>query len=161
MSWWNRTSTTANCPSRQVLDRIGDTWSVLVVASLAQGPRRYTELAQRIDGISPKMLTQTLRGLERDGLITRTVHAGVPPRVDYAAHRARAQPAASWSGRWRAGPQTHMDDVLAARAAYDGGQAYKGEIDRDVVAGRPRSVHAWKNSWWPKTVGHGLGRRSA
>src|SRR3954454_6726245 len=73
----------AKCPSRQVLDRIGDTWSVLVVASLAQGPRRYTALAQRIDGISPKMLTQTLRGLERDGLMTRTVHACVPPRVDY------------------------------------------------------------------------------
>ena len=73
-----------DCPSRQVLDRIGDTWSVLIVGSLADGPRRYTELAARIDGISPKMLTQTLRGLERDGMISRTVYPVVPPRVDYA-----------------------------------------------------------------------------
>ena len=74
----------SGCPSREVLDRIGDTWSVLVVGALAGGPRRYSELAARIQGISPKMLTQTLRGLERDGMISRTVFPVVPPRVDYA-----------------------------------------------------------------------------
>ena len=73
-----------DCPSRQLLDRIGDAWSVLIVASLADGAMRYTELAHRISGISPKMLTQTLRALERDGLVTRTVYPVVPPRVDYA-----------------------------------------------------------------------------
>ncbi len=76
-----------NCGSRQVLDRIGDRWSVLVVLTLADGPRRYGELAERVDGVSQKMLTQTLRGLERDGLVTRTVHATVPPRVDYELTR--------------------------------------------------------------------------
>ena len=72
-----------DCPSRQVLDRIGDTWSVLIVGALDGGPRRYSDLAARIGGISPKMLTQTLRGLERDGMISRTVFAEVPPRVEY------------------------------------------------------------------------------
>jgi DNA-binding HxlR family transcriptional regulator len=73
----------ADCPSRQVLDRIGDKWTVLVVIALTDGPLRYSELATRIERVSQKMLTQTLRGLERDGLVTRTVQAGVPPRVDY------------------------------------------------------------------------------
>src|ERR1700709_1920422 len=73
----------ADCPSRQVLDRIGDKWTVLIVIALADGPQRYSELAGRIQRVSQKMLTQTLRGLERDGMLTRTVHASVPPRVDY------------------------------------------------------------------------------
>lgn len=67
-----------------VLARIGDKWTVLVVILLADGPLRFTELKRRIGGISQRMLTLTLRGLERDGLVTRTVFATVPPRVDYA-----------------------------------------------------------------------------
>lgn len=107
-----------DCPSRQVLDRIGDTWSLLIIGSLADGSRRYTELAQRIDGVSPKMLTQTLRGLERDGLVIRTVHAVVPPRVDYeltALGRSLLDLVAGleiWA-------ETNMDEVLRARSAYD------------------------------------------
>lgn len=108
----------ANCPSRQVLDRIGDRWSVLVILTLADGTRRYGELAAAIEGVSQKMLTQTLRGLERDGLVTRTVHAQVPPRVDYALTEL---------GRSLLGVVTaltawatsHIDDVAAARSAYD------------------------------------------
>jgi DNA-binding HxlR family transcriptional regulator len=73
----------ANCPTRTVLDRIGDRWTTLVVLLLAERPRRFSELGRLIAGISQKMLTQTLRGLERDGLATRTVHAEVPPRVVY------------------------------------------------------------------------------
>lgn len=73
----------AGCPSRRVLDRIGDRWTVLVVGALSDGPRRFTEVRRAVDGISQKMLTQTLRGLERDGLVTRTVYAEVPPRVEY------------------------------------------------------------------------------
>jgi DNA-binding HxlR family transcriptional regulator len=107
-----------NCPSRQVLDRIGDTWSVLVVISLAQGPRRYTELAKRIDGVSPKMLTQTLRALERDGLISRTVHAVVPPRVDYALTKLGVS-LLDLVGALESWAQTHMADVMAARSNYD------------------------------------------
>lgn len=67
-----------------MLVRVGDKWSVLVIAFLGQRGRRFTELLRDIDGISQRMLTVTLRGLERDGLVTRTVHAVVPPRVDYA-----------------------------------------------------------------------------
>jgi DNA-binding HxlR family transcriptional regulator len=107
-----------NCPSRQVLDRIGDTWSVLVVTMLADGPRRYTELARKIEGVSPKMLTQTLRGLERDGLITRTVYPVVPPRVDYALTDLGGSLLGLVSAleRWA---EEHIDEVAAARSAYD------------------------------------------
>ena len=107
-----------NCPSRQVLDRIGDTWSVLIVTLLAGGPERYTTLQRQIEGISPKMLTQTLRALERDGLITRTVQAVVPPRVDYEltplgeSLLGLVEALEKWA-------VNHMDDVLAARATYD------------------------------------------
>jgi DNA-binding HxlR family transcriptional regulator len=107
-----------DCPSRQVLDRIGDTWSVLVVMLLAHGPLRYTELAKQIEGISPKMLTQTLRGLERDGLISRTVHAVVPPRVDYELTKLGLS-LLDLVGALQNWAQTHIDDVVAARAAYD------------------------------------------
>ena len=74
----------ASCRVRAVLDRIGDKWAIYVVDRLGGGPRRFSELLRGIDGITARMLTVTLRGLERDGLLTRTVHAAVPPRVDYA-----------------------------------------------------------------------------
>ncbi|MGE3448758.1 MAG: winged helix-turn-helix transcriptional regulator [Microbacteriaceae bacterium] len=73
----------ADCPSRRLLDRIGDRWTVLIVGALDDGPQRFSALAASVDGISQKMLTQTLRSLERDGLITRTVYPEVPPRVEY------------------------------------------------------------------------------
>ena len=107
-----------DCPSRQVLDRIGDTWSVLIVGSLADGPRRYTSLARRIEGVSPKMLTQTLRGLERDGLLTRTVHPVVPPRVDYELTKL-GRSLLDLVGALESWAETHMDEVFAARAGYD------------------------------------------
>ncbi len=69
---------------RSVLDRVGDKWSVLILGMLSGGPQRFTELLHGIDGISQRMLTLNLRQLERDGLVSRTVHAVVPPRVDYA-----------------------------------------------------------------------------
>src|SRR5579863_2172468 len=72
------------CPVREVLDRVGDKWSLLVVGMLSRGPHRFSELRRSIDGISQRMLTLTLRGLERDGLVTRTVTPSIPPRVDYA-----------------------------------------------------------------------------
>lgn len=71
------------CPTRRVLDMIADRWSVLVLGLLAHGPMRFSELKRRIGGISQKMLTQTLRELERSGIVTRTVYAEVPPRVEY------------------------------------------------------------------------------
>lgn len=108
----------AGCPSRQVLDRIGDRWTVLVVGSLSQGPLRFSELARRIEGISQKMLTQTLRGLERDGLVVRTVHPEVPPRVEYELTRVGAtliEPLDALDA-WA---REHLPVIEAARAAYD------------------------------------------
>jgi DNA-binding HxlR family transcriptional regulator len=72
-----------NCPTRQVLDRIGDRWTVLVVLTLLDTTLRFTELRRAIPGVTPKALTATLRGLERDGLVERRVFAEVPPRVEY------------------------------------------------------------------------------
>lgn len=70
-------------PATEILARVGDKWSVLVVMLLGGGPRRFNEIRRMIDGISQRMLTLTLRGLERDGLVTRTVFPTIPPRVDY------------------------------------------------------------------------------
>ncbi|MCG6038325.1 helix-turn-helix transcriptional regulator [Acinetobacter baumannii] len=70
--------------TREILDRIGDKWSLYIIASLAKGTMRFNELRRGIDGISQRMLTLTLRGLERDGLVTRTIYPTIPPRVDYA-----------------------------------------------------------------------------
>ncbi|PZQ84202.1 MAG: transcriptional regulator [Ancylobacter novellus] len=72
------------CPTRDVLDRIGDRWSVLVLSELEDGARRFTVLKRAIPDISQRMLAQTLRHLEADGLVTRTVFPTIPPRVDYA-----------------------------------------------------------------------------
>jgi len=77
----------AQCPSRLVLDRIADKWTALIIQILAKGTMRYAALQREIGGISQKMLTQTLRSLERDGLVQRTVHPVVPPKVEYALTR--------------------------------------------------------------------------
>ncbi len=73
----------ALCSTRVVLDRIGDKWTALIIGVLEDGPRRFTDIRITVDGVTPKVLTQTLQGLERDGLLTRTVYAEVPPRVEY------------------------------------------------------------------------------
>jgi len=73
-----------NCPVRDVLDRIGDKWSTLLVLTLAERPHRFGELRRAVFDISQRMLTQTLRELQRDGLITRKVHPTTPPSVEYA-----------------------------------------------------------------------------
>jgi DNA-binding HxlR family transcriptional regulator len=73
-----------NCPTRVILDRIGDKWTVLAVLLLRNGPLRFTELRTGIGSVAPKVLTQTLRRLERDGLVTREIFAEVPPRVVYS-----------------------------------------------------------------------------
>jgi DNA-binding HxlR family transcriptional regulator len=108
----------ATCPSRMVLDRIGDRWTVLVVGALSTGPMRFGELARRVEGVSQKMLTQTLRGLERDGLVTRTVHAQVPPRVDYeltSAGRTLIVPLAALDA-WAC---AHLPAIRESRRRYD------------------------------------------
>lgn len=108
----------AECPSRQLLDSISDKWVALVIAALGDGPARYSELARHLAGISQKMLTQTLRTLERDGLVAREVTPSVPVRVDYEltplGHDLHGlmQQVKDWA-------EAHMDEVLAARAAHD------------------------------------------
>jgi DNA-binding HxlR family transcriptional regulator len=108
----------AQCPSRQLLDRISDKWVTLVLAALQAGPRRYSELSRTIAGVSQKMLTQTLRSLERDGLVTRTVTATVPVTVSYELTDLGRSLQAVMVGLkdWA---ESNMDDVLAARASYD------------------------------------------
>lgn len=109
----------AECPSRQLLDLVTSKWVCLVLAALADGPRRHSELRRDIAGVSQKMLTQTLRDLERDGLVTREVTPSVPVRVDYALTdlgeglRQVIQPLKSWA-------EDNMDVVLANRAAAGG-----------------------------------------
>jgi len=108
----------AECPSRQVLARISDKWVTLILVALADGPRRYSDLGRIIAGVSQKMLTQTLRTLERDGLISRTVTAGVPARVDYQLTRLgeSLMPAVNAVKAWA---ETHIGQIEASRAAYD------------------------------------------
>jgi DNA-binding HxlR family transcriptional regulator len=121
----------AACPSRQLLDRISDKWVALVLCALGGGstgpgleasggprPLRYSELARAMAGVSPKMLTQTLRSLERDGLVARTVTPTVPVTVTYEVTglglslHTMVRGVKSWA-------ESHMDDVLAARAEHD------------------------------------------
>ena len=107
-----------NCPMRELLDRIGDTWTLLIVLNLGAGKHRFSELKRRVSGISQRMLTQTLRHLERDGMLTRAVFPTNPPSVEYEltdlgfsmldAIRALIE--------WTAASQT---EISAARQAYD------------------------------------------
>ena len=108
----------AECPSRQVLDAISDKWVTLVLSGLADGPRRYSDLSRRIAGVSQKMLTQTLRRLERDGLLTRTITPAVPVRVDYqlTALGQTILPVVAAIKQWS---EAHIDDIHAARTIYD------------------------------------------
>ena len=109
----------ASCRVRSVLDRIGDKWAIYVVDRLGGGPRRFSELLRGIDGITARMLTVTLRGLERDGILTRTVHAAAPPRVDYAL-TPLGETLLSAIGQLVAWADSHLPEIEAARAAYDG-----------------------------------------
>jgi DNA-binding HxlR family transcriptional regulator len=108
----------ADCPTRGTLDRIGGKWSVLVINLLRHRTMRFAELQRAIEGISQKMLTQTLRGLERDGLVERTVYPEVPPRVEYrltSMGRTLIGPISSVV-RWT---ERHMEEVELAQSRYD------------------------------------------
>ena len=114
--------TREDCEVRQILDRIADKWSLLVIALLEHRRLRFTELRREIDGVSQRMLTVTLRQLERDGLVHRTVHPVVPPRVDYeltplgASLHETVQALVSWT-------DSHQREIAAARSAYDAKEA--------------------------------------
>jgi DNA-binding HxlR family transcriptional regulator len=103
---------------REVLNRVGDKWSVLIVQLLADGPKRFSELRRTIEGISQRMLTLTLKGLERDGLVTRTVYPTIPPRVEYQLTdlgrtlRKPIQSLAKWA-------QENRERIQQSRDRYD------------------------------------------
>jgi DNA-binding HxlR family transcriptional regulator len=107
-----------DCPTRLVLDRIGAKWTVLVVLLLSDGPMRFSELRGHLGRVAPKVLTQTLRRMERDGLVTREIFAEVPPRVEYALTglgSSLIEPIAA-IGDWA---EVNVDRITAAQAAYD------------------------------------------
>lgn len=108
----------AECPTRQLLESLTDKWLGLVLCALADGAKRHGELARRIAGVSQKMLTQTLRTLERDGLVTRSVTPSVPVRVDYALTPLGRDllPVMVAIKTWA---ESHMDEIDAARESYD------------------------------------------
>ena len=101
-----------------VLARVGDKWSVLIIVLLGNGPKRFNEIKRMIGGISQRMLTLTLRGLERDGLVKRTQFPTIPPRVDYELTQLgrslwdAVEPLAAWA-------QGHVKHIARARAAFD------------------------------------------
>ncbi|MFI6490518.1 winged helix-turn-helix transcriptional regulator [Streptomyces sp. NPDC050564] len=107
-----------SCPTNQLLDRISDKWVSLIVSALAEGSMRYSDLGRKIAGVSPKMLTQTLRSLERDGIVSRTVTPSVPVRVDYELTplgmnlSCLLTAVKDWAER-------HIEEVNEARDRYD------------------------------------------
>jgi DNA-binding HxlR family transcriptional regulator len=117
-----------DCPSRVIFQRIGDKWASLIIQVLADGPVRFTALKNMIN-TTAKVLTQSLRALERDGLVTRTVHPTVPPRVDYEltdTGRSLLVPLA----QLRAWAESHVPEILKARDEYDDSR------DEELLAGR-------------------------
>ncbi|OLF13417.1 winged helix-turn-helix transcriptional regulator [Actinophytocola xanthii] len=107
-----------NCPCRGVLDLLANKWTALAIGALEDGPRRFGELRRKLEGVSQKMLTQTLRELERDGLVSRTVYPVVPLRVDYALTelgRSVAEPLSAIR-RWS---EENIGHVQRARAEYE------------------------------------------
>jgi len=117
-----------------ILQRIGDKWSVLIIQRLGEGPRRFNEIKRIIGGISQRMLTLTLRNLERDGLVSRTVTPSVPPRVDYALTelgRDLLVPVSAL-GQWAL---QHTPCIEAARARFDASEAAETPQQDRVSAG--------------------------
>ena len=108
----------SECPGRQVLDRIGDKWTALLLRALSEEPQRYSDLLRRLAGISQKMLTQALRGMERDGLLTRQVTPSVPVRVDYELTDLGRSllPVVDVVSAWAS---EHIEEVKVARERYD------------------------------------------
>ncbi len=113
-----------NCPTRMVLDRIADKWAVLVLGLLGGGPVRFNQLRRQIGGISQKMLSQTLKSLERDGLVSRKITPTVPVTVEYAV-TPLGRTLSATVDNLRIWAESHMDQVLEAQQAYDANGSIK------------------------------------
>ena len=107
-----------SCPTRQVLDCIADKWAALVVGLLLGGTRRFGEMRKAIEGVSQKMLTQTLRNLERDGIVSRRLYATVPPKVEYSLTPLGLS-LARIVDDLRVWSESNIEVVLASQQAYD------------------------------------------
>lgn len=107
-----------HCPTRMVLNRIADKWTVLIVGALEDKTKRFGELRREIGGVSQKMLTQTLRQLERDGVVVRTIYASVPPKVEYSLTEL-GRTLVRMLGAIREWSENNIEDVLIARVSYD------------------------------------------
>jgi len=108
----------AACPTRQVIGRVGGKWSLLVLYALSTGTKRFSQLRSEVEGISQKMLTQTLRELERDGLVHRHAYATIPPKVEYRLTPLgeSLEDAIAVVRHWA---YAHMDEIAASREGYD------------------------------------------
>lgn len=127
--------------TREILDRVGDKWTLFIVGSLRHGPRRFSEIKRSIGSVSQRMLTLTLRGLERDGLVTRTVFSTIPPRVDYELTElgltllAPVAALIAWAERSKPG-------IEAARERFDSGAGAEQDLAHARAAGMgERFVH--------------------
>ena len=109
----------ATCPTRQLLDILSDKWVCLVFCVLMEGPARHSEIARRISGVSQKMLTKTVRQMERDGLITRTVHPVIPPRVEYELTGLGRSLGEAFCGVW-IWVEAHWEEIARAREVFEG-----------------------------------------
>lgn len=127
----------AACQVRDVLGRVGDKWSLYVISELGEHTRRFTDIKRAIDGISQRMLTVTLRGLERDGIVSRTVYPVVPPRVDYAL-TPLGRTLLATVGTLVIWAEDHVEDIESARAAYDVRVAETAPTQRAVSPARGR-----------------------
>jgi len=128
-----RVDHTACTSVTDVLARIGDKWTVMVVGSLREGPLRYNEIQRRVEGISQRMLTLTLKGLEQDGLVNRTMYPTIPPRVDYELTElghSLIQPLRvlfEWASE-------HRPEIVAARNAFEGKSADRAAVHAAIFA---------------------------
>jgi DNA-binding HxlR family transcriptional regulator len=107
-----------NCPTRLVLDRVADKWTVLIIGKLSTQTLRFGELQREVSGISTKVLTQALRGLERDGIVNRQIYASVPPKVEYSL-TPLGQTLVQLVDSMRLWAETNVEVILTARQTFD------------------------------------------
>ena len=138
-------ASTVKCRVREILGRVGDKWSLFVIFRLGDGPQRFTALKRSVEGVSQRMLTVTLRGLERDGIVSRTMYPVMPPRVDYAL-TPLGHTLLDAVGALMAWADEHLAEVDAARAAYDASPARGGHHATSTPDARDTSARLFATS---------------